>query len=163
TTPTVLSRDAGTATSRRRRQDVESPPSNRIATRQATPTSRASGTSSNSIPPTPSDPRIIPSPRKAISDGTPLLDASSAATMLAASPAPPSSRISPSVTPRFFPSEPLDPQNAPVWADLPASRTHPRVDVETARRLAVRAQLLDGSATGVLDTVRRLGFLQLDP
>jgi uncharacterized protein YcaQ len=27
----------------------------------------------------------------------------------------------------------------------------------------VRAQLLDGSATGVLDTVRRLGFLQLDP
>jgi len=31
------------------------------------------------------------------------------------------------------------------------------------RRIAVRAQLLDGSATGVLDTVRRLGFLQLDP
>ena len=34
---------------------------------------------------------------------------------------------------------------------------------EEARRIAVRAQLLDGSATGVLDTVRRLGFLQLDP
>jgi hypothetical protein len=32
-----------------------------------------------------------------------------------------------------------------------------------ARRIAVRAQLLDGSATGVLDTVRRLGFLQMDP
>ena len=32
-----------------------------------------------------------------------------------------------------------------------------------ARRAAVHAQLLDGSATGVLDTVRRLGFLQLDP
>jgi uncharacterized protein YcaQ len=29
--------------------------------------------------------------------------------------------------------------------------------------MAVRAQLLDGSASGVLDTVRRLGFLQLDP
>jgi uncharacterized protein len=34
---------------------------------------------------------------------------------------------------------------------------------EEARRIAVRAQLLDGSASGVLDTVRRLGFLQIDP
>src|SRR5918911_2378017 len=38
-----------------------------------------------------------------------------------------------------------------------------KVGVEEARRIAVRAQLLDGSASGVLDTVRRLGFLQLDP
>jgi uncharacterized protein YcaQ len=37
------------------------------------------------------------------------------------------------------------------------------VPPEDARRIAVRAQLLDGSATSVLDTVRRLGFLQLDP
>ena len=36
-------------------------------------------------------------------------------------------------------------------------------DLEKARRVAVRAQLLDGSATGVLDVVRRLGFLQMDP
>jgi uncharacterized protein len=37
------------------------------------------------------------------------------------------------------------------------------VTPEQARRIAVRAQLLDGSATGVLETVRRLGFLQMDP
>jgi uncharacterized protein len=38
-----------------------------------------------------------------------------------------------------------------------------KVSPEQARRIAVRAQLLDGSASGVLDTVHRLGFLQLDP
>jgi uncharacterized protein YcaQ len=43
---------------------------------------------------------------------------------------------------------------------MAATRT---VSLEEARRIAVRAQLLDGSASGVLDTVRRLGFLQLDP
>ena len=37
------------------------------------------------------------------------------------------------------------------------------VSQEEARRIAVRAQLLDGSATNILDTVRRLGFLQIDP
>jgi len=36
-------------------------------------------------------------------------------------------------------------------------------ELARARRIAVRAQLLDGSATSVLDTVRRLGFLQMDP
>lgn len=35
--------------------------------------------------------------------------------------------------------------------------------LEEARRIAVRAQLLDGSARGILDTVRRLGSLQIDP
>jgi uncharacterized protein YcaQ len=39
----------------------------------------------------------------------------------------------------------------------------PAMTIEHARRAAVHAQLLDGSATGVLDTVRRLGFLQMDP
>ena len=34
---------------------------------------------------------------------------------------------------------------------------------DEARRIAVRSQLLDGSATSVLDTVRRLRYLQLDP
>ena len=37
------------------------------------------------------------------------------------------------------------------------------VQADEARRIAVRAQLLDGSATSVLDTVRRLGYLQIDP
>ena len=37
------------------------------------------------------------------------------------------------------------------------------VPLEEARRIAVRAQGLDGRADGVLETVRRLGFLQLDP
>jgi uncharacterized protein len=36
------------------------------------------------------------------------------------------------------------------------------VSPEEARRIAVCAQLLDGSATDVLSTVRRLGFLQID-
>ena len=36
------------------------------------------------------------------------------------------------------------------------------VSLEEARRIAVRAQLLDGGATDVLATVRRLGFLQID-
>jgi uncharacterized protein YcaQ len=37
------------------------------------------------------------------------------------------------------------------------------VSLPEARRIAVRAQLLDGSAKNVLDTVRHLGFLQMDP
>jgi uncharacterized protein YcaQ len=37
-----------------------------------------------------------------------------------------------------------------------------KVTPEEARRIAIRAQLLDGSATDVLDTVRQLGFLQID-
>jgi uncharacterized protein len=37
------------------------------------------------------------------------------------------------------------------------------VTAEEARRIAVRSQLLDGSANSILDTVRRLGFLQIDP
>ena len=37
------------------------------------------------------------------------------------------------------------------------------VTLAEARRIAVRSQLLDGSATSLLETVRRLGFLQIDP
>jgi uncharacterized protein YcaQ len=37
------------------------------------------------------------------------------------------------------------------------------VDEAEARRMAVTSQLLDGSATSVIETVRRLGLLQLDP
>ncbi len=37
------------------------------------------------------------------------------------------------------------------------------VSLAQARRIAVHAQLLDGTATSVLETVRRIGFLQIDP
>jgi uncharacterized protein YcaQ len=37
------------------------------------------------------------------------------------------------------------------------------VSQEEARRIAIRAQALDGSATDILETVRRLGILQIDP
>jgi len=37
------------------------------------------------------------------------------------------------------------------------------VSTAEARRIAVRSQLLDGSATDLLDVVQRLGFLQIDP
>ena len=43
------------------------------------------------------------------------------------------------------------------------SDTPVEVTREDARRIAVRAQLLDGSARDVLQTIRRLGFLQIDP
>jgi uncharacterized protein YcaQ len=39
----------------------------------------------------------------------------------------------------------------------------PAVDLPQARRIAVRAQALDGSETDLLALVRRLGFLQMDP
>jgi uncharacterized protein len=38
-----------------------------------------------------------------------------------------------------------------------------KLSLPQARRIAVRTQLLDGSAKSVLETVRRIGFLQLDP
>lgn len=37
------------------------------------------------------------------------------------------------------------------------------VSQEEARRIAVRAQRLDGSATDILETIRQLGYLQIDP
>jgi uncharacterized protein YcaQ len=44
-----------------------------------------------------------------------------------------------------------------------SANTRVEVTREEARRIAVRSQLLAGSAAGVLETVRHLGFLQMDP
>ncbi len=55
------------------------------------------------------------------------------------------------------------PRERPPRALAPMPRTYRTVTADEARRIAVRAQLLDGSARGVLETVRHLGFLQLDP
>ncbi len=38
-----------------------------------------------------------------------------------------------------------------------------KLSLPQARRIAVRTQLLDGGAKSILETVRRIGFLQLDP
>jgi hypothetical protein len=46
---------------------------------------------------------------------------------------------------------------------LPSRAGEREVSPGEARRIAVRAQQLDGTARGVLETVRHLGFLQLDP
>src|SRR5262249_33702480 len=53
----------------------------------------------------------------------------------------------------------------PGWHAYSDSRRcgMPEPPAEEARRIAVRAQGLDGANGSVLETVRRLGFLQLDP
>src|SRR5436190_3107040 len=51
-------------------------------------------------------------------------------------------------------------QKIPHATVLPMSR---KVGIEEARRIAVRAALLDGSARSVLDIVQRLGTIQIDP
>jgi uncharacterized protein len=52
----------------------------------------------------------------------------------------------------------------PLHPNGPLSARKARtVTLEEARRIAIHAQALDGTARDVLDTVRRLGSLQLDP
>src|SRR5579859_7069288 len=46
---------------------------------------------------------------------------------------------------------------------VPIAHSSPTVDPERARRIAIRAQALDGSATDLYELVCRLGFLQMDP
>jgi uncharacterized protein YcaQ len=46
---------------------------------------------------------------------------------------------------------------------VPTGRSSRPVDLAHARRIAIRAQALDGSATDLYELVCRLGFLQMDP
>ena len=46
---------------------------------------------------------------------------------------------------------------------MPIADSSRPVDPAQARRIAIRAQALDGSATDLYDLVCRLGFLQMDP
>ena len=93
TTPTVLSIAAGTTTGRIARHGVVIPPSKRMIASPTIPTVRARCASENSMPPIPSLPSSIPSPRNATSTGTPALPATAAAAT-AASRIAPTTRIS---------------------------------------------------------------------
>ena len=55
------------------------------------------------------------------------------------------------------------PESSGLRGTAPRELVGRPVDAAEARRIAVRSQLLDGTATDVLATVHRLGFLQLDP
>src|SRR5262249_31713433 len=93
TMPTVLRAAAGAATRWIARHGVVIPPSNRITARPMIPTVLARCASAKSIPPGPSLPSSIPSPRKTTSTGTPARPASVAAAT-ATSSTPPTIRIS---------------------------------------------------------------------
>ncbi len=95
-TPTVASREAVRSTGRRPRHAVVSPPSKRIATSPTTPMVRASSGSSSGIPPGPSEPSSIPSPRKTTRSGSPVRPAANAPRSDASRMAPTTRRSRPS-------------------------------------------------------------------
>src|SRR3954470_24648680 len=82
--PSVASETAVPSTGRISRQPAERPPSKMIRTRAIVPSVRASSASSNSIPPIPSEPASMPSPRKRSRPGTRIRSASRAAAIPAA-------------------------------------------------------------------------------
>ena len=86
--PTVASEAAVPSTGRISDQPAVSPPSKRISTSAIVPSVRASSVSLNSIPPIPSEPASIPSPRNSSRPGMRTRSASSAPTIPAASRAP---------------------------------------------------------------------------
>ena len=91
--PIVAIEAAVPSTGRISDQPAVRPPSKRIRTRAIVPRVRASSTSSNSIPPMPSEPASMPSPRKSSRPGMRMRSASRAPRMPAASRAP-ATRIS---------------------------------------------------------------------
>src|SRR5690606_35000757 len=115
-TPAVASRSPGASTGRTARQSVSNPPPKRMKARATTPTPWASSTSSNSMPPGPSDPASMPMARNRSSDGTPRRSD----TLLASTP----SRRSPAATAITGPGSVI--AGPPGGARPPSRRLRPR-------------------------------------
>ena len=101
--PSVASDAAVPSTGRISDQPAVRPPSKRIRTRAIVPSVRASSASLNSIPPIPSEPASIPSPRKSSRPGIRIRSASRAPRMPAASRPPPIRISSASCAPTAIP------------------------------------------------------------
>jgi hypothetical protein len=95
--PTVASEIPGQSTGRTSLQPAAKPPSNRISESATTPIVLVSSTSSNAIQPSPSEPTSIPIPRNSTRPGTRTRPARRLAAIPAASSAPATRIMGPSL------------------------------------------------------------------